>query len=76
MVKDLFIFTHWLKSDSIGQNVSIIKININEFEKSLHKITGKEDFNKENDLEDWEFADHALKYWLEKVKDIQLDKNS
>jgi len=52
------------------------RISFNEFEKSLHQITGKEDFDKENDLEDWEFADHALKYWIEKVKGIQRDKNS
>jgi len=34
-------------------------------EKSLHQITRKEDFYKENNLEDREFTDHVLRYWME-----------
>ena len=80
MVKDFF-HLHWLaKVEQYGAEYEYYKdkyrISLNEFEKSLHQITGKEDFDKENDLEDWEFADHALRYWMQETKEIQLDKNS
>lgn len=52
------------------------QMKLHEFEKSLHRTKGNEDFDKENDCEDWEFAYNALKYWKQKVKEIQLDQNS
>ena len=32
------------------------KKSLDSYEKDLHAVIGKEDFEKENDLEDWEFA--------------------
>ena len=44
------------------------QMKIHEFEKAIHRTKGKENFDKENDYEDWEFAHNALKYWKEKIK--------
>ena len=42
-----------------------------EFDILVHKEKGKEDFKKEEDLEDWEFAVNALKWWQEKLEGLQ-----
>jgi hypothetical protein len=42
-----------------------------EFESSVHACKGREDFAKEADIEDWEFALNALKWWEEKVKEFK-----
>ena len=51
------------------------QMKLEEFEVSLHKEKGKEDFQKEEDLDDWEFALHALKWWGKKVKRLQIATN-
>lgn len=51
-------------------------MNINKFEKQLHKDKGSEDFQKEDDLQDWEFASNALRWWKEKLKDLEVAKNA
>jgi hypothetical protein len=40
-----------------------------EFEDSLRAKKGSEDFEKEKDLDDWEFAEAALRWWSEKKDD-------
>ena len=47
------------------------KMNLEEFESLLHKEKGKEDFEKEEDTEDWEFSLSALRWWEEKVRELQ-----
>ena len=42
-----------------------------EFESSVHAHKGGEDFVKEGDIEDWEFALNALQWWEVKVKELQ-----
>jgi len=49
---------------------------LKKFEKQLHKNKGKEDFQQEDDLQDWEFASTALKLWTKKLKDLQIAKNA
>ena len=44
-----------------------------EFESNLHTERGSEDFEKENDLDDWEFSSGALKWWENKIKELQND---
>lgn len=41
------------------------------YEKDLRAVKGKEDFEKENDLEDWEFACKALIWWEDKLKALR-----
>ena len=41
------------------------------FEKRLHKQKGMEVIEKEEDLEDWEFAVNALKWWEEKIRELK-----
>jgi hypothetical protein len=38
------------------------------FEKSLRKVTGEEDYQKENDLDDWEFAISSQNWWQQKIE--------
>ena len=47
------------------------KQSLESFEKDLRAIKGKEDFEKENDLEDWEFVCKALIWWEDKLRALQ-----
>lgn len=51
------------------------RMKLEEFELFLHKEKGKEDFQKEEDLEDWEFALNALQWWEKKVKRLKSAAN-
>jgi len=42
-----------------------------EFRQFLRSVKGREDFSAEEDLEDWEFAGVALRWWEEKVKELK-----
>ena len=44
------------------------KKSLDSYEKDLRAVKGKEDFEKENDLEDWEFACKALIWWEDKLR--------
>ena len=44
-----------------------------ELEQATHSIKGKEDFQLEEDLEDWEFAIKSLEYWTKEYKTIRND---
>ncbi len=43
---------------------------IDDFEAALRAERGKEDFQKEEDLDDWEFASAALKWWTGKADEL------
>jgi len=47
---------------------------IEDFEALLHKERGEEDFGKEEDLEDWEFAAHAVIWWKERADELRASK--
>jgi len=51
-------------------------MDLEEFETFLHKEKGSEDFKKEEDIEDWEFSFNALKWWEEKVRELQHASSS
>ncbi len=42
-----------------------------EFESVTRAVKGREDFDAEEDLEDWEFAAHALTWWQSKIEEIR-----
>jgi len=42
-----------------------------DFEQRLHAVKGIEAFEKEEDLDDWEFAINSLKWWQARVQDMQ-----
>jgi len=46
-------------------------MNLEEFEFCLHREKGHEDFEKEEDLADWQFSLQTMKWWQEKVKEIE-----
>lgn len=41
------------------------------FKKRIREKQEHEDFAKEDDLMDWEYADAALKWWLSQLEDIR-----
>jgi len=43
-----------------------------EFAQRVHGQTGREDFEQEEDLEDWDFAFHALNWWKTKVEELRF----
>ena len=47
------------------------KKSFDSYEKKLHAVKGKEDFEKENDLEDWELACKALILWEDKLQALR-----
>jgi len=47
------------------------KKSFERYEKDLHAVKGKENFEKENDLEDWEFACKALIWWEDKLRELR-----
>jgi hypothetical protein len=47
------------------------KKSFESYEKDLRAVKGTEDFEKENDLEDWEFACKALTWWEDKLKKLR-----
>jgi len=38
-------------------------MKLEKFESDLRQIKGEENFEKEDDLDDWEFAFNAMKWW-------------
>jgi hypothetical protein len=44
---------------------------LKEYDDFLHTEKGKEDFKAEEDFEDWEFAENALKWWNNKISEIK-----
>jgi hypothetical protein len=50
------------------------RMELEDLEAGLRKTKGVEDFEKEEDLEDWEFALVALKWWQEKADELRASK--
>jgi hypothetical protein len=46
-------------------------MKLEQFEQSIHVRKGREDFENEDDLDDWEFSNEAVKWWQSKVRDLQ-----
>ncbi len=41
------------------------------FEHSLGKAKNEEDYQKENDLDNWEFALSSLNWWQQKIEELK-----
>jgi hypothetical protein len=46
-------------------------LEMEKFKAVLHKDKGTENFEKEEDLEDWEFAVQAVRWWQEKADELR-----
>ncbi|MBU0734545.1 MAG: hypothetical protein KJ573_08295 [Proteobacteria bacterium] len=46
-------------------------MSMEEFESRLHEEKGYEDFEKEDDLADWQFSLETLRWWEEKERNLQ-----
>jgi len=51
-------------------------IEMEELKAALHKNKGSEDFEKEENLEDWEFAVQAVRWWQEKADELRASEDS
>jgi hypothetical protein len=49
------------------------KRSFHEVEEETHSVKGKEDFQAEEELEDWEFAIKSLEYWQETYSKIRTN---
>jgi hypothetical protein len=47
-----------------------------EFGSTTHAVKGREDFDAEEDLEDWEFAAQALTWWQAKIEELRVAAGS
>jgi len=47
------------------------KRNFFEVEREAHSVKGREDFQLEEDLEDWEFAIKSLEYWTKEYHKLR-----
>jgi hypothetical protein len=47
------------------------KKSFDSYEKDLRAVKGKENFEKESDLEDWEFACKSLSWWEDKLRTLR-----
>ena len=41
------------------------------FQNELRELSGKEDFSKEDDLLDWEFAHNSLNWWRDRIMELR-----
>jgi len=77
LAKDISVLFALSKAEQYRSECELFEkkygVSLNEFEKTLHSQKGIEVFEKEEDLEDWEFSANALKWWEEKVKEIRSD---
>ncbi|MEW5961128.1 MAG: hypothetical protein AB1801_25660 [Chloroflexota bacterium] len=51
-------------------------VKYEEFERQVHANEGYEDFEHEEDLDDWEFSTHALKWWQGKAEELHRAANA
>ncbi len=45
-------------------------MNFQSFEKHLHMQKNQEDYQKESDLDDWEFALASLHWWEQRIEEL------
>jgi len=46
------------------------KMNFHNFEKLLHAQKNQEDYEKESDLDDWEFAISSREWWQKQIEEL------
>jgi len=75
MLKDVYFLNILSRKERYKAEIEYFEKKYNtkfkEFEKQIRLKKGKENFKKEEDLEDWEFAISALKWWTKKSKEFK-----
>ena len=75
MLKEVYFLSTLSKKEQYKAEIEFFEKKYNmkfdKFEKQIHNKKGKEDFRKEEDLEDWEFAIAALKWWTKKAEEFK-----
>jgi hypothetical protein len=79
-MKDWAFFLALSKQDQYRAEIDFFEkkycMKFMEFDSLLHGEKGKEDFQKEEDAEDWEFSLNALRWWEEKIREIENAQGS
>lgn len=77
MLREVFFLNILSKTEQYKAEIEFFKkkhnMRFDDFEKQVHGHKGKEDFKKEEDLEDWEFAIRALDWWTKKSEELKDD---
>ncbi len=47
------------------------KVSFSEFEKSVNQKDGRENFQQEDDLMAWKFAEDGLNFWIKKIEELE-----
>ncbi len=75
MLEDVYFLHTLSKKEQYKAEIEFFEkkygVRLSEFKKKLRNVRGRENFNKEDDLEDWEFAANALKWWTKKAKEFK-----
>lgn len=80
LLKDLYLLEALAKVEQYQAECEFFEkkygMDLKMFEQQLHKKRGIEDFGKEDNLNDWEFAHNALNWWKRKLKELRLAKDA
>ncbi len=75
LLRDVYLLQALTKIEQYGAECEFFEkkysVDLKTFERQLHRDKGKENFQKEEDLEDWEFAHNALYWWEKKLKELR-----
>ncbi len=80
LLRDLYLLEALTKIEQYRAECEFFEkkydMDLKTLERQLHKDKGQENFEKEEDLEDWEFAKKALNWWEKKLKELRLAANA
>ena len=75
LIHDWALFLALSRSEQYSAECELFErkygMKLEELENRLHREKGMEDFEQEEDLDDWEFCLNAMKWWKDKVKELQ-----
>ncbi len=77
-LRDIALFQSLFKLDQYKAECEFYKKKYGKsylaLKKEVRRKKGMEDFQLENDLEDWQFAVNAIKWWSGKIRELKSAK--
>lgn len=75
LLRDWALMTALSRLDQYGAQCEAFEakyhMSLDELERLAHRKKGAEDFQREEDIEDWEFCASALNWWQAKVQELR-----
>lgn len=79
MIKDVYLLSALAKIEQYRAECEFFEkkygMSLRTFKQQLRRARNEEDFQKEEDLANWEFAANALKWWKRKQKELRVAAN-